>query len=84
MEPGNCYYVIYHAYHHFIIRVEEMNGPRRPKFSYCDKIHSCQRGWTEFFRDGAKKDTTFMEFPPGEFEVGNYWIWKHPLPRETK
>ena len=84
MEPGKCYYVIYHAYHHFIIRVVEMLGPRRPRFDRCEKIHSCRRGWTEFFRDGAERDTQFMIFPPGEFEAPCWWEWKHPLPSEEE
>lgn len=84
MEPGKCYYVIYHAYHHFLIRVTQMNGPRRPVFDRCEKIHRCNRGWTEFFKNGAKKDTEFMIFPPGEFEVSAFWEWNHPLPSEVK
>ncbi len=81
MEIGKSYYIILHAYHHFLVTVEEVNGPRFARFSRIVKVHSCRRGWTEFFRDGCMADTTMMEFPPGELSG---WIgifdWKHEIP----
>lgn len=81
MEVDKNYYIILHAYHHFLVTVQEIHGPRFARFSRIVKVHSCRRGWTEFFRDGCMNDTTMMEFPPGELSG---WIgifdWKHPIP----
>lgn len=76
-----CYYVILHAYHHFLVEIEDELGPTRLRCSRIVKVNSCRRGWTEFFRDGCRDDTVMMEFPPGD--LNNYlakFDWNHPIP----
>ncbi len=80
VEEGKCYYVISHAYHHFLVRIAKLHGPQR---AWCDrvvKVHSCRRGWTEFFVDGCKDDTTIMKFPAGEVTWIDIFEWRHEIP----
>lgn len=83
LEVGKKYYIIAHAYHHYLAEVVEVT-PRQLKLGKCAKIHSCKRSWTEFFRDGAKDDTNFDTLPEGK--ILNSWLdaqpWPHAIPRK--
>lgn len=81
VEEGKCYYVMVHAYHHFLIEVGKVLGPKSVEATKVVKIHSCDRGWDEFFAEGCKNDTNLMHFPPGEVS-GWFGIfeWNHPIP----
>lgn len=77
---GKNYYVIVHAYHHVICTVAAMLGPQRGVCRNVRWIYRCQRGWTEFFRDGAGNDTTFHKFPDGELSWIGIFDWPHAIP----
>lgn len=80
-ESEKSYYVILHVYHHFLVR-GELLSPNRIRCSRVVRVHSCGRGWTEFFRDGCKSDTTMMEFPPGNLnDFMAILDWKHEIPQ---
>jgi hypothetical protein len=81
MEPGQAYYFIVHAYHHFIGVVREVQGPNRVIIDKVIRVQSCRRGWTEFFRDGINKgDTTLTYWPDGTRLSGDIVTvpWNHP------
>ena len=59
VEIGKSYYFIQHAYYHIVGEVTEIIGVRRVALKNAVKIHSCKRNWTEFLKDGFKKDTQF-------------------------
>ncbi len=84
MEVGKRYYFIAHAYHHFIGEVVEILGVKRVVLNNVVRVQSCRRGWTEFFRDGMKEDTTYTVWTDGH-ELPD-WIsatpWPHPIPRK--
>lgn len=90
VEVGKSYYFMEHAYHHYIGRVVaitgkrevdiEGDGPGKPVV----KVHSCKRGWTEFFRDGMKKDTSYDLLPgPKSITYFDATPWNHEIP-DTK
>jgi hypothetical protein len=79
-ETGKQMYFMTHAYHHVIAEIVEMLGPQRARVKNVRWIYSCKRGWTEFFRDGAKEDTTFHKFPPGEITWFGCFDWTHSIP----
>lgn len=80
IESGKKIYAITHAYHHILCEVVEMLGPKRARVKNVRWIFKCSRGWTEFFRDGCKNDTTFHVFPPGEIEWFDAFEWGHEIP----
>lgn len=82
MNPGDRFYFMTHAYHHFLAEVVEVMGPTRVRVTSVIRVQSCRRGWTEFFRDGCKQDTFYTEFPDGEIN-GWFakWDWRHPIPK---
>ncbi len=80
-KNGDKIYAIIHAYHHVICEVVEMLGPQRAEVKNVRWIYRCARGWTEFFRDGAKDDTTFHVFPNGEISWIGEFEWNHEIPQ---
>ena len=85
MQVGEKYYFIVHAYHHFIGEVVEILGTQRVKVINCIRVQSCGRGWTEFFEDGCKNDTTYTHWPDGkEFTYIDATPWNHPIPKRKK
>ena len=84
-QAGDKLYVIVHAYHHFLVEVVEMLGPRRARVTNVVKIHTCQRGWTDFFLDGCMSDTNLMHFPDSD---DMSWIcefkWDHEIPKHPR
>jgi hypothetical protein len=83
--PGDKLYVVAHAYHHYLIEVVEVLGPRRVRAKNVVKIHSCRRGWTDFFKDGCGSDTEMMFFPDSNnFEYLFEFNWNHAIPKHPK
>lgn len=80
MKAGDRFYFMTHAYHHVIAEVVEILGPQRCMVKDVRWVYACKRGWTEFFRDGAKKDTTFHVFPDGIITFFNAFEWRHEIP----
>lgn len=81
MKVGQRYYIISHAYYHYVGEVTEVNPNGVVMRNVC-QVHRCQRGWTEFFRTGFGKDTTYDVLPDGGgYNVINYWPWPHEIPR---
>ncbi len=81
VEAGGKYYAISHAYYHLIFEVVEMLGPQRARIKNVRFVHSCRRGWTEFFAKGIRKDdTVFHVFPDGEVSWFNIFEWEHEIP----
>ena len=84
IEVGKRYYFMVHAYHHFLGEVVEITGRKECVLKNVIRVQSCSRGWTEFFRDGCKKDTTYTIWPDG-YEITGWFgcaPWKHPIPKE--
>ena len=84
IEVGKRYYFMAHAYHHFLGEVVEITGRKECVLKNVIRVQSCSRGWTEFFRDGCKKDTTYTVWPDGT-EISGWFAaipWKHPIPKE--
>jgi hypothetical protein len=86
IQVGKRYYFMVHAYHHFIGEVVKITGRKSCILKDVRRIQSCMRGWTEFFKDGAKNDTSCTIFPDGTFIDG--WFaalpWNHPIPENAK
>ncbi len=78
--PGKTYYVIHHVYHHFLGELVEITGKREGDFRHVVRVHSCARGWEEFFRDGCLSDTTLMHFTDGNMSWQSIFLWPHPIP----
>lgn len=84
LEVGKRYYIITHAYYHFIVEISEILGPMRAKFGRRERVHSCRRGWTEFYHDGAKDDTEFSIWPEGGAAVFlDVSPWPHEFPSDA-
>lgn len=83
VQVGKRYYFIIHAYHHVIADVVEITGKREVVTGPNYWIYSCKRDWTLFFKDGAKEDTVFRIFPPGEFEYIAAFVWEHDFPSKS-
>lgn len=85
IEAGKRYYIMVHAYHHYIVDVVEVYAPMRAKFGRREKVHSCRRGWELFFKEGAKGDTEFMIFPEGgEATFFDFSPWNHDFPSDAR
>lgn len=84
IEVGKRYYFVVHAYHHFLGEVAEITGKKECVLRNVVRVQSCQRGWTEFFRDGCCDDTNYTAWPDGT-EVDNWMVavpWPHAIPGE--
>ena len=80
MEVGKKYYVISHAYYHYVGEVVQVN-PRTVVLRNVVQVHGCERGWTEFFAEGFKADTRYDVLPDGSgLSVINYFPWPHEIP----
>ncbi len=82
MREGELWYVVVHAYYHFLIEVAEAN-PSSVKCKRCVQVHSCGRGWTSFFADGCKSDTRMDHWPEGTILEAPFIKspWPHEIPR---
>ena len=65
MEEGKRYYVIAHAYFHYVGEVVRVIGPKTVELRNVCQVHSCGRNWTEFFRGGIGEDTKYDVWPDG-------------------
>jgi hypothetical protein len=54
MEPGKFYYIISHAYYHYLAEVVEVE-PMRVVCGRCFQVHGDGRSWTKFFRRRANE-----------------------------
>ena len=80
MEVGKAYYIITHAYFHYIGIVDEIVGPKTVRLCNVIAIHSSQRSWTEFFRDGIKAGDRYDVMPDGGTVTAiNVWPWDHKI-----
>lgn len=64
LELGKRYYIIAHAYWHFAGEVTAIT-PRGVSLKNVCQVHSCQRGWSQFLKDGFGTDTTYDVWPDG-------------------
>ena len=82
LQVGRRYYFVEHAYYHYIGEVVAITGRRECILRHVRRIHSCQRNWTHFFKDGARNDTEFTVQPDGKNISG--WMehtpWPHAIP----
>lgn len=85
IKRGDKFYGIAHAYYHYLVEVEEVLGSR---VLYCRRIvrvHSCARGWTEFFANGCQKDTILSHYTPGILDLRlGLFEWPHEIPKPEK
>lgn len=82
MEVGKRYYFVEHAYYHYLGEVVEITGPRSAVLRNVVRLHSCSRGFTEFFRDGIMQDTEYTVWPDGHetCDCINITPWNHDIP----
>lgn len=81
MKIGQKYYVISHAYFHYVGVAVEV-GPRSVVMENIAQVHGCGRDWTSFFAEGFKNDTRYDIIPDGaEFSVIDAIPWKHDIPK---
>jgi hypothetical protein len=83
MKIGDKFYFMTHAYHHFLGEIADMPMPKTVILKDVVRVQSCARGWTEFFRDGAKNDTTMTHWPDGTEVCGWFTAvpWVHDIPK---
>ena len=80
MVVGQCYYVMTHAYHHYLGRLAKIHGPGRYAFVEVSKVHSHPRDWTDFFAHGAM-GTRYDSVPDKPYLVCfDVTEWSHELP----
>lgn len=82
MEEGKKYYIIAHAYYHYVGEVAKVIGPKTVELRNVVQIHSCRRTWTKFFQDGFQDDTSFDKLPDGTTVTAaiSYFPWPHISP----
>ncbi len=81
MEVGKKYYIISHAYWHFVGEVVKIVGPKSVELRNVCQVHSCRRNFTDFFKTGFSNDTQFDVWPNGTtIGVINYAPWEHQIP----
>lgn len=84
MQVGESYYFVEHAYYHYLGIVREITGPMSAVIDNVVRVHSCNRDFTAFFRDGIRKDDTVFTVWPDGHETGsciNITPWKHSIPK---
>ena len=84
MKVGDKFYFYVHAYHHVVGEVAEFLGPKTAVLKNPVWVYSCRRGWTEFFKDGIRKDDTVFHHLPDGTEVSGWFMacpWNHPIPK---
>lgn len=82
IEPGGVYYIMTHAYYHYVAEVTAVY-PQRVDVGRCVQVHSDPRGWTRFFAEGWSAQTRFDEMPEGgDLAKLNAFPWRHGFPGE--
>lgn len=86
MIVGSQYYIMSHAYHHFVGEVTEFLGQHTVVLKNVVRVQSCQRGWTEFNFEGFKKDTTYTHWRDGTEITGWFVVepFPHPIPKRKE
>ena len=86
MEVGQKYYIIAHAYWHFVGEVAEVIGPKTVKLKNVCQVHLCGRNWSAFFASGFGNDTKFDSWPDGTTISAIFFApWEHQIPsRKSK
>jgi hypothetical protein len=84
IKEGQTYYFLLHAYHHFIGTVVEITGKKECVIKNVRRVQSSQRGWTDFFAQGAGSgnETVTTTWPDG-MEISGWFAavpWNHPIP----
>lgn len=82
LVEGKAYYVVAHAYYHFIGVVVKVM-PRSVVMRSVVQVHSCSRGWSRFFAEGFGEDVRWDSWPDGtELPIGSMPVapWNHELP----
>ena len=81
VNVGDTVYLIAHAYFHYVGRVTAILGVRRVALAEAVQVHSCDRSWTAFFKDGFKEDTRYDVV--GTMPDVGYAVaieFRHPVP----
>ncbi len=85
MEVGKSYYLIAHAYWHYVGIVDKIVGPGTVILRNVCQVHSCGRNWTKFFADGFGNDTKYDVLPDGVgFKPIIFIAWNHKIPTERR
>lgn len=86
MEIGEKYYIVAHAYYHYVGEVVKVIGPKTVELKNVCQIHSCKRNWTEFFAGGFASDTQFDVLPDGFTVMASivFLPWSHSIPTKRK
>lgn len=88
LKVEETYYVVAHAYYHFIVECVAVLGVRRGAFKRVIQVQSSDLDWTEFFAKGILKvdgkwNTRFEiigESPDMAYMFAHRW--PHPIPSE--
>ena len=79
-EIGKTYYIIAHAYHHYIGTVVDIT-PSFLVMKDCVKVMSDGRGWEKLLFEGIAKETACQHVTDGtELPYGMFPL--HPFPHE--
>lgn len=85
MEVGTKWYIISHAYYHYVGEIARVIGPKTVELRNVCQVHSCRRNWTEFFRDGFERDTQFDVMPDGiQVPIITAIPWNHDIPTKRE
>ncbi len=80
MKVGGKYYIISHAYFHYLGEVTEILGPKMVALKHVVQIHSSKKSWTKFFTDGLGPDDSFDVMADMPMcSVINAFEWAHPI-----
>ena len=86
MHVGERWYIVQHAYYHYVGTITSILGPKHVTLKDCVRVHSCSRNFTGFFDDGFKNDTVYTHWPDDTECSG--WIvaapFPHPIPEKKK
>ena len=85
MEPGQKYYIIAHAYWHYVGEVVKVLGPKTVELRNVCQVHSCRRNWSEFFAKGFGTDTQYDVWPDGTTVTAiAFTPFEHEIPTTRK
>lgn len=85
MQVGQKYYIIAHAYYHYVGEVASVIGPKTVELRNVCQVHSCRRNWTDFFANGFANDTQFDVWPDGlTVQAISFAPWHHEIPTKRK
>lgn len=84
LEIGKAYYLVAHAYYHFIGIVTEVYGPNRVKLGRCVRVLASTYGrdWQKFFEAGCHRpETEYSVLPEGKVVIFfDATPWHHEVP----